>query len=251
MPYKTLQIVAGYLLMCLSVATFAAVSLQPVTIDLQDKAKLQRGAMLYMNYCSGCHALRYLRYDRMAKDLGLTTFDGDVDKDLLYSNLVFTKAAIHDPIRISMPAQEAAQWFGLTPPDLSLTAREKGASWLYTYLKSFYADSTRPFGANNLLKPDVAMPNVLEPLAGWVIAVDEQNKPGLSRNTGLLQIKKGELSAEEFDKALQDLVNFLVYVAEPAKLVRYRLGVPVLLFLSLFLVLAYGLKQTYWRRLPK
>ncbi|AHE68215.1 cytochrome c1 [Legionella oakridgensis ATCC 33761 = DSM 21215] len=157
-------------------AATTAIEIKPVTIDLHDQARLQRGARLYMNYCSGCHSLRYLRYNRMAEDLGLTTFDGSVDKDLLTNNLIFTTAKLYDPIEISMPAEDARQWFGKMPPDLTLSGRERGAAWLYTYLKSFYIDHTRPFGANNLLVPDVAMPNILAPLQGEVIAEKKKVK---------------------------------------------------------------------------
>ena len=228
----------------------AQVEITSVSIDLKDKARLQRGATLYMNYCSGCHSLRYMRYNRMAQDLGLTTFSGEVDKDLLVNNLIFTSAEVYDPIRISMPEVDARQWFGRLPPDLSLSARERGADWIYTYLKSFYADSSRPFGANNALVPDVAMPNILEPLAGVVIADPARHLAGQSPNYLVLR-EPGEMSPQQFDSALQDLVTFLVYVSEPAKLVRYKMGVFVLLFLGVFLVFAYQLKISYWRDIER
>lgn len=245
-----------YLLACLiallafSSMNWAAdndIALLSVNIDLADQNKLQRGARLYMNYCSGCHALRYMRYNRMAEDLGLTTFTGEVDKDLL-SNLIFTSAKIHDPIQISMPPTDARQWFGIVPPDLSLTARERGADWIYTYLKSFYADKKRPFGANNLLVPEVAMPNILEPLSGRVIAVTSGAGKAISH---LALIKQGEMTPHQFDSAIEDLVNFLVYVGEPAQLIRYRMGVKVIAFLCLFLIVAYLLKKSYWKDVYK
>jgi ubiquinol-cytochrome c reductase cytochrome c1 subunit len=228
----------------------AQVEIASVAIDLHDKARLQRGATLYMNYCSGCHSLRYMRYNRMAKDLGLTTFSGEVDNDLLVSNLIFTSAEVHDPIRISMPEVDARQWFGRLPPDLSLSARERGPDWIYTYLKSFYADSSRPFGANNALVPDVAMPNVLGPLAGIVVADSERHLAGQPPSHLVLH-EPGEMSPQQFDSALQDLVTFLVYVGEPAQLVRYKLGFFVLLFLCVFLVFAYQLKRSYWRNIGR
>lgn len=217
-----------------------------VEVNLSNQPRIQRGAKLFMNYCSGCHSLRYLRYSRMGKDLGLTTFDGQLDENLLFNNLIFTSAKINDPIQISMPASDARQWFGIVPPDLSLTARVRGASWIYTYLKSFYADNTRPFGANNLLVPDVAMPNVLEPLIGYVVGVREQQDPK-SPISHLVLVRKGEMTQQEFDSALEDLVNFLVYVAEPVKLVRYRMGTMVIIFLCIFLVVIYQLKKVYWK----
>jgi ubiquinol-cytochrome c reductase cytochrome c1 subunit len=181
------------------------------------KEVLQRGAKLFINYCAGCHSLRYLHYHRMAVDLGLSN-------DLLVNNLIFTGAKIDEPIRNSMPAAKAKKWFGVAPPDLSLVARERGAAWIYTYLKSFYADDSRPFGTNNRLAPGVAMPNVL--------AVD-----------------KGEMSQQQFEQTLEDLVSFLVYVGEPAKLLRYRMGIKVIIFLSLFLIVVYQLKKLYWIKL--
>ncbi|WP_370569542.1 cytochrome c1 [Legionella sp. MW5194] len=227
------------------------VALKTFDLNVQDETRLQRGAKMYMNYCSGCHSLRFMRYNRMAHDLGLTTFDGELDTDLLFSNLIFTQAKVFDPIQISMPPEDAMQWFGIVPPDLSLSAREKGPFWIYTYLTSFYADKTRPFGSNNLLKPDVAMPNVLEPLAGKIIAVDNNNNPNLTAISHLLQVEKGEMNLAEFESAVQDLVTFLAYVSEPAQLVRYDIGKGVLIYLGVFLVLAYLLKKVYWRRLHK
>ena len=225
----------------------ADVELLPIVIDVQDKEKLQRGARVFMNYCSGCHSLRYMRYNRMAKDLGLTTFTGDLDTDLLINNLIFTSAKIPDPIENSMPANDARQWFGKVPPDLSLSARERGPEWLYTYLKSFYVDTNRPFGANNALVPDVSMPNILAPLEGEVIV--EQQGGNLNHQLPLhfVLVEQGEMSPQQFDSTLQDLVTFLVYVAEPVQLIRYRIGVVVILFLSLFLMVAYQLKKFYWR----
>ena len=146
-----------------------------------------------------------------------------------------------------MPASDAREWFGIVPPDLTLTARERGANWIYTYLKSFYADSSRPFGANNLLVPDVAMPNILEPLIGYVVAVTEQNAGGKPQISHLTLVRPGEMNQQEFDSAMEDLVNFLVYVAEPVKLIRYRIGYLVIAFLSIFLIVAYLLKKNYWR----
>jgi len=239
------------ILMC-SLPALANVTLLPVRIEVRDRAALQRGAKFFMNYCSGCHSLKYLRYNRMAKDLGLTTDDGKVDKELLVSNLIFTRASMRDPIEISMPAVDARQWFGRVPPDLSLTARERGPAWLYTYLKSFYKDTKRPFGTNNLLMPDVAMPNVLAPLIGEVMAVEKTSRSVSSPQSplDLVLVTPGEMSAPRFDSALQDLVTFLVYTAEPVKLVRFRIGVFVLLFLGLWLLVAYLLKKLYWQKLP-
>lgn len=243
--------VVALFLSLFAAVTFASDKLSGNDINVGDKAMLQRGARFFMNYCSGCHSLKYMRYNRLARDLDLTTFSGEIDTELLLNNLVFTKAAITDPIQISMPATDARQWFGRVPPDLSLTARERGASWIYAYLKSFYADSKRPFGANNLLVPDVAMPNVLAPLLGDVELMSEKNPSGGRDALHLVLVTPGSMSEQQFDSALRDLVTFLVYVAEPAQLDRFSLGYRVLLYLCLLLAVAYPLKRVYWRRLGK
>ena len=245
---KLYSIAAAFILLNILLPLHAAgtePTLLPVQVDLHDKAALQRGAAFYMNYCSGCHSLKYMRYNRMAKDLGLTTFSGEVDTDLLVNNLIFTEATPHSPIQIGMPEEDARQWFGVVPPDLSLTARERGLEWIYTYLNSFYADAARPFGANNLLVENVAMPNVLEPLIGRVIVPDPKNK----NIESLLLVEQGSMSESQFDSALHDLVTFLAYVGEPAQLLRYKIGVGVLVFLFIFLIVAWLLKKVYWKQL--
>ncbi|CAM2914679.1 cytochrome c1 [Legionella worsleiensis] len=218
--------------------------LYSVEIDINDKESLQRGARFFMNYCSGCHSLKYMRYNKMGHALGLTTFDGELDEDLLKNNLIFTEATIYNPIHIAMPPEDAKQWFGMVPPDLSLSARDRGPDWLYTYLKSFYSDNTRPFGANNLLMPDVAMPNVLEPLIGQMVLMKNN-----SSSSNLVLLRHGAMYQAEFDSALKDLVTFLVYVGEPAKMVRYKMGALVILFLCVLFVFAYRLKKSYWKRI--
>lgn len=230
-------------------ASEPSINLLPVKIEVTDRAALQRGAAFYMNYCSGCHSLKYLRYNRMATDLGLTTFDGHLDKDLLVNNLLFTHAKIEEPITIAMSPEDARQWFGVVPPDLSLIARARGASWLYTFLKGFYADPARPLGANNVLMPDTAMPNVLEPLIGRVIWPASYRHRANDRTFPLVLVEQGEMSAMQVDAALQDLVTFLVYAAEPAQLIRYPIGIGVLIFLIVLGVLIFRLKKAYWKQL--
>lgn len=208
--------------------------------DSMHMARLQRGGLAFMNYCSGCHSLKYLRYSQMAKELELTSFDSDADKSLLYSNLVVTKAVSHDPIRIALKPQDALQWFGAKVPDLSLLVRQRGADWLRQYLKSFYRDDARPFGSNNLVVPMVAMPNVLEILSGvQVLAPD-----------GSLSIQQtGLMSPKEFDAFVSDLAEFLAYVSEPEKTFRQHLGYIVLAFLGLLTAVLYFLKRDIWRDL--
>ena len=131
------------MLMQASLMVFAQdMPMKPISINLKDKAVLQRGARLYMNYCSGCHSLKFMRYNLMANDIGLTTFDGQLDEALLKNNLIFSKATLYDPIEIALLPEDAKQWFGVVPPDLSLMTREKGAEWLYTYLSNFYRDDS-------------------------------------------------------------------------------------------------------------
>ncbi|APF04421.1 cytochrome C [Legionella pneumophila] len=246
MKIKVLLVAAlAFLMSNLAFTENENIAMEYVSVDINDKESLQRGAKMFMNYCSGCHSLKYMRYNRMAQDLGLTTFDGQIAEDLLKNNLIFTQANIYDPIQIAMSPEDAKQWFGMVPPDLSLSARDRGPVWIYNYLKSFYSDPSRPFGANNLLMPDVAMPNVLEPLIGKVVLVKNKN----AHANNLLVVKRGEMFDSQFDSALRDLVNFLVYVGEPAKLIRYKLGVFVLLFFCIFLIAAYSLKKAYWKQL--
>lgn len=230
-PFRILMffIILGYVAFISDSVQAADVSIKKFSPDINDKEALQRGAAMFMNYCSGCHALKYMRYNRMAKDLGLLTFDGSIDNDLLYNNLILTTAKAHDPIQISMSPEDSRQWFGITPPDLSLKIRERGASWVYTYLTTFYADPKRPFGSNNLLVPDVSMPDVLMPLRG-IVERENQN---------LVLIEKGDMSIGELNQSIADLVTFLTYVSEPLKTERYRIGFFVLPYLFLWLVIVY------------
>jgi ubiquinol-cytochrome c reductase cytochrome c1 subunit len=199
-----------------------AIPLDKVHIDLSDKPALQRGAQLFMNHCVGCHSLKYLRYENMAQDIGIVDMDGKVLGDVLKKNLMFSGDKETDRIDTAMSKQDGVNWFGMAPPDLSLVARSRGADWLYTYLRSFYQDDKRPWGVNNLIFPDVAMPHVLLEL-------------------------QGKLNPQQYDQAVQDLVNFLVYAGEPVQETRKNLGVWVLLFLGVFFVFTFLLKQEYWK----
>ncbi len=234
--------VAGALL--LAPAAFAATggALQQSGVDLGDRASLQRGAQLYMNYCSACHSLKYMRYSRMAEDLGLT-------EEEVMENLNFTGAKFGEQIHVSMPAEGAREWFGQVPPDLSVTSRVRGSDWIYTYLKSFYIDESRPIGWNNTLFPNASMPNVLWEMQGVQRPVygapdEATGDPVVER----LQVATpGSQDALEFDRTARDITAFLEYVGEPAALKRESLGVWVLLFLAFFTFLAWLLKQEYWR----
>lgn len=215
-------------------------NLQQAGNDLSDRASLQRGSKLYMNYCSSCHSLKFLRYSRMADDLGLT-------EEEVMSNLNFTGAKFGEQIQVTMHAADGTQWFGKMPPDLSLIARVRGSDWIYTYLKSFYLDESRPLGWNNQLFPNASMPNPLWELQGLQHAeFGEPDAAGTRHPERLVVTSAGRLSAAEFDQTVRDITNFLEYAGEPAALKRQALGVWVILFLVLLTFLAYLLKQEYW-----
>lgn len=215
-------------------------NLQPAGTDITDRAALQRGAQLFMNYCSGCHSLKYLRYSRMAEDLGLT-------EDEVQKNLNFTGAKVGEQIDVAMPP-ESKDWFGKQPPDLSLIARVRGPDWVYTYLKSFYLDESRPVGWNNTVFPNVSMPNPLWQLQGLQHAeFGKADATGERPVLGLKVTEPGTLDAQGFDRAARDITTFLEYAGEPAAIKRQSMGVWVVLFLALLTFLAWLLKKEYWR----
>jgi len=208
-------------------ATQSLIPLEKPHINIKDKASLQRGAKLYMNYCAGCHSLSYLRYSRMAKDIGIVNTKGEIYDTILKQNLIFTGAKISDAILSAMPEKDAESWFGVKAPDLTLVARVRGVDWIYTYLTSFYADAKRPLGVNNLVFPDVAMPNVLVSLQGIQVPIYKKetkiiNGQPVKENviTHLALEQKGMMSQHEFNASVNDLVNFLSYASAPEKLAR-------------------------------
>jgi len=230
------------LLLLLPLGVLAAgnqVALRHVDIDLTDNESLQRGAKHYVKYCLGCHSAKYMRYKRIAMDL-------NIDDAKVQAEIAPEGANIYDPMLTAMNAHDSKKWFGVTPPDLSLIARVRGGDWLYTYLKSFYADDSKPLGSNNTVFKDVGMPNVLWQLQGTQIAVTEKVH-GEEVISHLKLVEAGTLSKKEFDRFVTDLVNFMVYVGEPIQLERQRMGKYVLLFLLLFTVIAYLLKKEYWK----
>ncbi|MCH2262930.1 MAG: cytochrome c1 [Candidatus Thioglobus autotrophicus] len=201
----------------LSFNVFAAgdLYLDHANTDISDTASLQNGAKLFMNYCSGCHAISFMRYNRIAEDLNLSD-------SLVAEHLMFTGENPGETITTAMPKEGAVKWFGTAPPDLSLVARAKGTDWIYSYLRGFYEDDSKVFGVNNKVLENASMPDVL-----W-------------------SLKEGRPEAE-FDQDVRDITNFLDYVGEPAKLIRTKLGAWVLSFLGVLLVLAYLLKKEYWK----
>ncbi|MCW5589039.1 MAG: cytochrome c1 [Legionellales bacterium] len=235
-------------------ASESTIALFPYKANYQDKLSLQRGAKLFMNYCSGCHSLGYMRYSQLAQGVGITDDYGDLHEDLVKDHLIFTEAKIHDHILTSMSNQDANIWFGTAVPDLTLVARVRGAAWLYTYLRTFYRDPNRPWGANNLIFPDVGMPNVLLPLQGDQIAIYREEVHQVNGETKTVKVfdqlqpqNNGSMNAEQFDQAVKDLVNFLSFTAEPMREQQHRIGIWVLIFLAVFAVVAYLLKREYWK----
>ncbi|MCB1873338.1 MAG: cytochrome c1 [Gammaproteobacteria bacterium] len=213
--------------------------LDDADLDMGDQASLQRGAKYFVNYCLSCHSAKYQRYNRTARDLGLS-------EDEVKENLMFTTDKIGETMTIAMDPENANSWFGVTPPDLSVIARARGVDWIYTYLRSFYLDESRPFGVNNVVFPDVGMPHVMWQLQGTQKAVFTEHD-GQKVFEKFEQVTPGSLSPSEFDAAMRDLTAFLSYVGEPIQMERKRLGIWVLLFIAVFFVLAYLLKKEYWK----
>ncbi len=237
-----------FALMMLLAPAFAfassGIKLDKADVDLSNQASLQNGAKLFVNYCLSCHSAAYMRYNRMGKDLGLTD-------EQVKNNLMFAAEKVGETMTIAMTPEDAKQMFGTKVPDLSVIARARGADWLYTYLRTFYLDDSRPFGVNNAAFKDVGMPHVLWELEGLKKPIFEthQDHEGHDVQTlvGYEMVKPGKLTPAEYDNEVRDLVNFLVYMGEPAKLKRYTIGVWVLLFLALLFVLSYALKKEYWK----
>lgn len=184
-------------------------------VNMQDKASLQNGAKLYLSYCLGCHSAKFMRYERMGTDLG-------IDTALVQEYMNFTSDKIGDQITTNVSVKDQALWFGAPPPDLTLEARLRSPNWVYSYLLSFYPDASRPYGVNNKVFKDVAMPHVLADL--------EQ-----------------DLKPEEYKQAVGDIVNFMAYLAEPNRAQREHIGVWVLFFLLILLVPVWFLNKEYWK----
>ncbi|MFT7223263.1 MAG: ubiquinol-cytochrome c reductase cytochrome b subunit [Cellvibrionaceae bacterium] len=223
--------------------------------DLKNQPSLQSGAKWYMNYCMGCHSLQYSRYQRVADDLGIPV-------DIMMDNLVFSDQKIGDLMDNAMPSDRSKSWFGVAPPDLSLVARSRSPEWLYTYLRNFYKDDSRPLGVNNRVFANVGMPHVLAGLQGLPecgpgskldshgkVLRNELGEPILDEICGSLLkgSTEGTMTAAEYDNTIYDLVNFLEYVADPGVLERHRIGIFVILFLIVLLVLTALLNREYWR----
>jgi cytochrome c1 len=224
--------------------------------SLNDIESLQRGASTYLNYCYGCHSLQYSRWGRVATDL-------KIPEELFFDNLVFDNTIkAGDLMKGAMSKDDSADWFGVAPPDLTLVTRSKGDDWVYTYLRAYYEDSSKQYGVNNLVYPGTAMPNVLVDLQGSQKLVckdvpsigknggekrDEAGNTITKEKCGYLKVAEGEgaLSKDEFDSLIYDLTNFLVYVGEPAKAERERIGWYVIFFFVIFTALSSLLYREY------
>jgi ubiquinol-cytochrome c reductase cytochrome c1 subunit len=217
--------------------------LEGANIDLTDQASLQRGAKAYVDNCMGCHSLQYMRYNRMAEDLGIS--EADLRNDFIRGN-----AKPGDLMTNAMRPEDGEKWFVTAIPDLTLVTRWRSPDWVYTYLKSFYVDPTRPWGVNNVVFPAVGMPHVLQGLQGVqepVLAGHHGAEGAAAVVTGVKLAQPGKLSAGQYDGFVRDLTNFLTYAGEPMRLERQRLGWYVLGFLAVFFVFAYLLKKEYWK----
>ena len=231
------------------------INCDPFEPQLNNDASLQRGAQLAVNYCMGCHSFKYSRWERVADDL-------NIPHQMMLDNMIFSGQKIGELMDIAMPSDKAKEWFGATPPDLTLVARSRSPEWVYTYLRHFYADPSRPLGVNNKVYKDVGMPHALLDLQGLTECIPGSSlatNGGIKRDLltgedvldnpcgGYEIIKAGILAPEEYDAAVFDLVNFLTYVAEPMAEQRKHIGKMVLLFLLLLMVPVMLLNREYWK----
>jgi len=216
--------------------------LESAGINIRDTASIQRGAKWFVNYCFSCHSASYMRYKRLSEDLGL-------DEDLVERNLVFADVKLGETMEIAMRPQDAEAWLKKTPPDLSLVARSRGADWLYTYMKTFYKDASGHW--NNLMLPNAAMPHVMWQLQGIQVPVWSEHDNGHGGQEEVIDhltlLTPGLQTPEEYENTVPDLVTFLDYLSEPAKVKRKNIGIWVMLFLVLFAGISYLLKAEYWR----
>lgn len=225
-------------------ASGGGTELEKSGIDPDNINSLQRGARNFMNYCSGCHSAQYVRYKTIGKDLELS-------EEMLIDNLMFNADQTFDTIQASMPADDAARWYGTSPPDLSLMARAKGSDYIFNFLKGFYVSEDSPTGVNNLVLEGTSMPHVLWELQGYQSAtfVKHENDDGSVTRTfeGFEQLTPGMMDSEDYDDFVRDTVNFLAYIAEPIRSVRRKLGVWVLMYLVFFYIVASMLKKQIWK----
>lgn len=227
-----------------AMASGAAFLYETPNIDETDKAAIQRGARVFVNYCLTCHSAEYMRYKRVADDLGIS-------EEIMKKNLMNPADKFHEGMTVAIDEDDAKRWFGVPPPDLSVIARARGRDWLFNYFMTFYRDDGSPVGVNNATFKDVAMPHVLWELQGWQEPVYDDNvehdTSAEKKIIGMKLVEPGKLSAKEYKQTVRDLVTYMVYMGEPAELQRHRIGFWVLAFLFVFLMIAYALKREYWK----
>ena len=244
---------AGSAMLALALGAAGAPAMAQETIALDhaperanDLASLQHGAQLFVNYCLNCHSANLMRYSRL-QDLGIS-------QKQIEANLLFSADKVGSTMSIAMRADDAKNWFGAVPPDLSVEARSRGNDWLYTYLRSFYRDDTRPTGWNNLVYENVSMPHALWQLQGvraakFEDAVDKETGEKVHRFTGYQQVTPGKRSPADYDADVADLVAYLGWMSEPEQHTRKQLGVWVLLFLGGMTFVAWRLNAAYWKNI--
>lgn len=216
--------------------------------DMSQTDAIQRGAKYYVNYCQGCHSLKYQRYNRIGMDTGL-------DEEVIKENLIFTGASVGQTMDSAIPAEKATAWFGKVPPDLSLISRSKGKDYVYNYLRAFYLDPSKPTGVNNTVFPDVGMPHVLASLEGVKEAEYEKvchegedgHEACAEHIVGFSEPVGGSMDAIDYESVVRDLSQFLYYVSDPSEIKRHAIGPWVLAFLVIFTIMMYILKKEYWR----
>ena len=230
----------------LVLAAGGGIKLDHADIDVSNKEALQRGAKTFMNYCLSCHSASYMRYNRLGAD-------ADMTDQQLKDNLIFTRnkkgeqTKVGELMKIAMTEDYAKEAFGTKVPDLTVIARSRGADWLYTYLRTFYVDASRPSGHNNKAFPDVGMPNVMWELQGVQEAEIRVDDKGTKHVESLKITQAGTQSVAEFDQTVNDLVTYMVYMGEPMQLERQTIGLWTLVFLFIFFIVAYMLKKEYWK----
>lgn len=235
---------AAFLVAPQVLAAGGEVHLEPANLEQDNAASLRRGARNFMNYCSGCHSAKYVRFNTIGKALGLS-------EEQLVDNLMFNAEKTFETIQAAMPAEDAAVWYGKAPPDLSLMARARGADYVYNFLKGFYLSQGSPSGVDNTVLPGTSMPHVLWELQGYQEAMFEthENEDGSVTKTfvDFEPRSAGSMDAEDYDDFVRDTVNFMAYIAEPIRSDRRKLGVWVLMFLIFFFILAAQLKKAIWK----
>lgn len=243
-----LNVLAGaafaMLAFCSAFAAGTDLAMEPADLEHDNISSLQRGARNFMNYCSGCHGARYVRYNTIGAHLELS-------EEQLIENLMFNADKTFETIRSAMSPDDAQRWFGVVPPDMSLIARAKGTDYIYNFLKGFYVEEESPTGVNNLYLPGTSMPHVLGSLQGFqkAVFIEHSDEDGTTtRDFERFELlTPGSMAAEDYDEFVRDTVNFLAYIAEPIRSERRKLGTWVLIYLIVFLVIARMLKKQIWK----